>query len=657
MLSRLAASILTLAIWFSFTATAPRAEAHGGTYVGPGSGIPGGPGTPAPGGGSPSTGGSPTAAVDPSAWQQWWAFHRDTFLNLRSRLAQAPARTEESFFGLSGGLARNDERRPPEVLRTRVVPALLRALERERNPDVLTGAAIALAKISDTKADPDGRVPTALRALLASSNQEVAESAALALGLLAEPAAAGPLADLLDDGEAGRALARTPQIPVRTRAFAAYALGVLGQRTRNTDVRRFVARALCRRLDADAAAPSNDVRVACTLALGLVRIEPEKLAADAPGTSEPWSSRANELRWLRPRLDDVRAPETIRAHLPVALARLGHGGLPEERAELSRRLLGALAPASQDGTLLQQSSAIALGLLLDNDRDELDRAGLGVLQRTAREGGPLARRYALIALARAGARDGASAGAGRDGDSLREMRAFLANELERSNGLLRPWCGIALGVLEHGRRSLGETAGGESLRALHRALEKHPGPQEAGAYALALALAGDTTAREAILAHARTTQDEELQSQACIALGLLDAREAVLPLRSVVAESRLRPLVLRDGSIALALLGDHALVPSLLGWLREAPNSALLAASADALGWVGDARAIEPLCALLDDRAVPDRVRAFASVALGRLCDRELLPWSTGLARDLNWALVPTSLFDPASGAGVLDLF
>lgn len=660
MFTRVTAIPATLAIALALLPAS--AAAHGGTYVGPGSGIPAGPGTPAPGGpaaGPNTSGGSPTASVDPSAWQQWWAFHRDAFLNLKSALTRNSVRTDEAFFGVAAALRRGDERRPSDLLRKRVVPALLAALERERNPDVLTGAALALAKIAEPADDPEGRIPVALRGLLASANQEVAESAAIALGIHAHPSAAPLLVALLADDPLARAQARAAQIPTRTRAFAAYALGILGQRTNNTDARRLIVRALCSSLQSEAVSASNDVRVACTLALGLVRIEPERLAGPVGvATDESLaSSREAELRWLRPRLDDARAPETIRAHLPVALARIAHGGAAEFSIDLERRFVSALGAASSDGTLMQQSSGIALGLLLDNDQDELDRSGIASLQRVAREGGPFARRWALISLARAAARDGTHSGGGRDGATLREVRTFLANELERSNGLLRPWCGLALGVLEANRIALGEAAAPETLRTLRVALEKHAGPTEAGAYCLALALSHDAASRERILTEARAVQDEELQSQACLALGILDSRESILPLRTIVAESRLRPLVMRDASIALGLLGDHALVPSLLAWLRDAPNGALLAAVADALGWVGDARAIEPLCALVDDRDVPDRVRAFAAVALGRLCDRELLPWTASLARDLNWALVPTSLFDPSAGTGILDLF
>lgn len=660
MFARVTAILAMLALALALP-TAP-ASAHGGTYVGPGSELPAGPGTPAPRGPAPgpsTRGGSPTASIDPSAWQQWWAFHRDAFLNLKSTLARHAVRTDEAFFGVAGGLRRGDENRPTELLRKRVVPALLSALARERNPDVLTGTALALAKIAEPADDPDGRIPVALRSLLASANQEVAESAAIALGIHAHASSAPLLAALLADDAIARTQARTPQIPTRTRAFAAYALGILGQRTSNTDVRRFIVRALCSSLQSEVAPASNDVRVACTLALGLVRIEPERLAGSFGGAPDDSlaSSREAELRWLRPRLDDARAPETIRAHLPVALARIARGGAAELSIDLERRFVSALGPATSDGTLMQQSSGIALGLLLDNDQDEIDRTGISSLQRLAREGGPLARRWALISLARAAARDGTHSGGGRDGSTLREVRAFLAGELNRSNGLLRPWCGLALGVLEANRIALGEAAAPETVRILRTALDEHSGPTEAGAYCLALALSHDATSRERILTEARAVQDEELQSHACLALGILDGRESILPLRAIAAESRLRPLVMRDASIALGLLGDHALVPAMLAWLREAPNGALLAAVADALGWVGDARAIEPLCALVDDRDVPDRVRAFAAVALGRICDRELLPWTASLARDLNWALVPTSLFDPAAGTGIMDLF
>src|SRR5262245_7071618 len=150
------------------------AGAHGGVYYGPPSSVPpgggaAGPGVPTPTGpvsaGGVTGNGSPTANSDDSSWQLWWTLHRDTYMNLRQTLAQnAIATADDAFFGLGGTLARSGGGRPTiETLRDRVVPVLLRALEKERNPDVLSGALLALAKIGQASTDPEGRIRAALQ--------------------------------------------------------------------------------------------------------------------------------------------------------------------------------------------------------------------------------------------------------------------------------------------------------------------------------------------------------------------------------------------------------------------------------------------------------------------------------------------------------------
>jgi hypothetical protein len=316
-------------------------------------------------------------------------------------------------------------------------------------------------------------------------------------------------------------------------------------------------------------------------------------------------------------------------------------------------LLANLQTHTRAPALVQQSSVIALGLIADNDADAVDRDALAALIRTTRDGDALARRLAWIAIGRAGARDGA--GAGRD-EGVQRARAALYTGLETENGLVRPWVALGLGVLEQTRARSGDIVAPDSLRALRGALERHPSPSEAGAYCLALGLCRDVAWRERIEREAVRTQDDEFQSQAALALGLLGDRQSIAPLRRIVLEARQRPLVLRDSAIALGLLGDHELVSFLVTWLREASNLGLLSATAGALGWVGDQRAIEPLCALVESREAPDRARAFAAVALGLVCDKDLLPWNAAIARDLNWWLAPATLHDPGSGTGIIDL-
>jgi HEAT repeat protein len=141
-----------------------------------------------------------------------------------------------------------------------------------------------------------------------------------------------------------------------------------------------------------------------------------------------------------------------------------------------------------------------------------------------------------------------------------------------------------------------------------------------------------------------------------VALGLGGFGETAETLRAIVRDSRYRPSVMRDAATGLGLLGDRAIVPDLLDMLREAQGLAAIAAITQSLGTIGDARTVEPLVRMLEDPETNERTRAFAAVALGIVCDKELLPWNSKLAVDANYRLAPTTLFDPGAGKGILDL-
>src|SRR5690606_972331 len=121
--------------------------------------------------------------------------------------------------------------------------------------DIATAALLALAKCGPRLA-PDARtaVSAALRARLGDANQEVAETAAMALGVLARAGDLALLGELLADASDGRAACGKDSVPTRTRAFAAYALGIAGDRIENEDYRRWIVHRLVGALNEPASA-------------------------------------------------------------------------------------------------------------------------------------------------------------------------------------------------------------------------------------------------------------------------------------------------------------------------------------------------------------------------------------------------------------------
>jgi HEAT repeat protein len=151
--------------------------------------------------------------------------------------------------------------------------------------------------------------------------------------------------------------------------------------------------------------------------------------------------------------------------------------------------------------------------------------------------------------------------------------------------------------------------------------------------------------------------DENLRGYAATALGLLRSTGSAPLLRTVIVEkTRYRPGLLREASIALALIGDRSIVSYLVDRLRAATTMIESVAAASALGYVGDVRALDPLVAILRDTNANETTRAFAAVALGQICDKEALPWNAKLAADASWLGAPPTFFDPLLGKGVLDL-
>jgi HEAT repeat protein len=663
-LSRVPALTVGWILWASFAATA--ALPHGGVYRGPGSTVP--PGS-APGGSSPaapSSGpGTPgSAGADPDSWATWWAYRRDPFLELKAAVhrddgggAAAPTTGSDGFdLGRGERTDRQGVLRPDEfTVRTRVVPALREALRDDAGVDLRSACLLALAKIG---VDPQGETLVAvLESHLDDPVQEVAESAALALGLCGRERALFLLADLLDDAQSAHGRIGGKSVPQRTRAFAAYALGLGALRSTREDVRRFAISRLAAALERERFA-SRDVPVAIVHALGLapLALEPQP---DTSAALSPSASRRGQVRHLLALLADERGDAAVQAHVPGGLGALledierepGGRALKEEAA---RALLLRLHGERARNVDLRQGAIVGLQALGDGDGDELDREIARALERAAAELEPLSRGLAQIALGDSSAR----AGAGPDPErGLREARAFLMQRLAQGTTLSRPWAAFGLALGERRRQRAGWLPTPEVGAALRGALVAARSPEERAALALALGLIEDDQAPAPVRALFHEARADDLRGTFAVALGLLRDAASVPALTQTVRESRFRAGLLRDAAVGLALAGDKRAVPLLAEELASASSLASQAALCAALGTVGDARAVERLIAFLADPAPTQRARAFAAAALGNVADPSPLPFHAPIARRVLWRNAPETLIDPAGGRGLLDLY
>jgi hypothetical protein len=339
----------------------------------------------------------------------------------------------------------------------------------------------------------------------------------------------------------------------------------------------------------------------------------------------------------------------VRAHVPTALAKLSEGASPAACAEITEALLSALSPASRERDEIVQGCALALGNVAGVDQRELDLKVRATLQRVALGGERQSRSFALIALAQRAARAPSEPIAA-------ETRAFLSQRLSEGKSHERAWAGLALGVLERERRAPGETNAVSARAILLSALKDSGSPDEVGALAIGCGLAGEADAMQVVLTKLERTAEPRLQGYLCVALGLLGDARATKPLKTVLADARFRPELLKSAAIGLAMLEDRTLVPTLVETLSTATSLASQGAAASVIGWIGDRRAVDPLLKLLGNKDVTASARGYAAVALGRVCDRDRLPWNAVVAEDVHYRAATVTLV-AGDGTGVLEIY
>jgi HEAT repeat protein len=662
---------------------ATTARAHGGAYRGPGDVSPpsGGGAAPAsgsdargatstptgPGPAAPRTGANAPAAVptvtgsaiaepDASVWQLWWGYNNAAYLDVKGAVHSSDLLQGSTAFFLGRRPAdRTSDRLIPsrEVIAGRVVPALERVLDEERDADMVTGALIALAKIGEIP----GRSPTSaslIARFLSDDNQEIAETAAVSLGILADQGSVPTLKALLFDRPAARELIDETEVPWRTRAFAAYGLGLIGNQVEDETLREEIVRTLASAVTTGSVLElaTPDVAVACLSAIGLVPLS----ADDAGGAGGIGASgRARQIDWLlelgrRGDLDD-----RVRAHLPTAVARLLVDTPPAWTLErrVAQAWIEDLSDRSETPRVVQQSSVLALGRLGDPGDTPTDRAVHAALVHASLTSRNVeVRRFALIALAQVGARAGESES---ERAVFTEIREHLTQRLRKGHGGERAWAALALGVLGRDGVQADARTENEIDALLLDALERARAPRDVGACAIACGIRGQDGASTALLAKLDEVRDDEARGYVTLALGMTGAVEALEPIQDLVRASKYRPALLRQAAISLGLLGDKDIVPELIEMLERASSLSAQASIAHGLGAVGDARSIDPLIEMLGDPDVTPRARAFAAVALGIVSDKESEPWNAKLSIGVNYRANTTTLTD-GRGAGILEI-
>jgi HEAT repeat protein len=683
------------------------ALSHGGTYRGPGDTVPpggggggggGGPSTPGPSGPSapgpsgpktpgPATPGGPaggpsgpakprtggaTDSVDLTVWTFWWAFNREPYLNLKSAIHSGSVLTGSEDFYLGRGTKdqTKDTLRPAEAdIRQKVVPALIKALNNEQSNDILSSCLVALAKIGDAKDESgESKMASEIKKFLTNGSQEVAETAAVALGILANDANTKLLIAMMEDDtsalrNAPNNLQITGDLATRTRAFAAYGLGLIGYRTTDATVRAQINDACVKLLDGEGKTlGTRDIQVACLTSMGLTALPVEVTSTPegAATTTTTLRTRGDQLKWLMKFYLDETNNFMIRAHAPIAMGRLLTGlDDPALKAEVATQLITDLSKHSTKQAEIQQSCALALGMIGDCDADKQDTdirtALMTVLEDLADQ---QTRNFALIALGQVAGRPGKGSGdpiaAVLAGKKEGNPRSFLADQLAKGKSAVQTWSALAIAIMERSLDDAQQTSSSDMKDMLRTVLADEKSPQQVGAYAIACGIVKDLGAKDVLIKNLDEVKDIEARGYTAVALGMMNERSAVQPIQDIVKKSKYQPELLKSAAIGLGLLGDKQLVPDLITMLSEASGLSAQAAISSALGFIGDARSLDPLIAMLEDTQKTDLARAFAAVALGIVADKEDLPWNSKIGVNINYRANTTTLTDQKGG--ILDI-
>lgn len=670
--------------------------AHGGTYRGPGDTVPpgaggsgggagpstggpsapagpssGGPTTGAPGappqapqggGGGPSTGGD--SGADLEYWSFWWEFNKDPFLNLKEKIWSGANATGGGGFFLGEGNEEGakDQRRPDEALiRGSIVPALLAALEKERANDIVTGCLIALAKIGDTAAeDANSEYAKTIGAFLKNAEQEIRETAAVALGILAHPSSLALLEGLMNDTKVGKDAVGSTIVDLRTRAFAAYGLGLMARRNPSPEVQQSVAKLIAESLPVATRAATPDLAVALITSFGLTSLPIAGVEPTKEAPAQAWDSVEGGLEFLLGQWRDDRMNFLMRAHLAVAMGRQLQtmAQAPDfgvYKQKVAEALLVPLDKRTGKGwpEELQQSAAFALGLVGDCDDDKLDAEIRKVLMEQTLDGQRQTRRFAMIALAKATARKGTPGEKAWAG--LPDVSKHLTRRLTDGKGGDEHWAGLSIGVLGNYLSETDASVPTEMGKALHERFKKDNDADASAAFAVSLGILGLKDAQADLLERMQKTKDWTAQGYVTLGLGLMGASEAKAKIQELVKASEFKPDLLKQAAIALGLLGDNNIVPDLTEMLRNAGSLSAQAAIASALGFIGDSRSVDPLVKMLQDESLTDGARGFAAVALGIVADKEVLPWNSKIAVDVNYR-ASTQTLNTTDGKGVLNI-
>ena len=605
--------------------------------------------------------------VDPGAWQLWWEFNKDRYLRYSGiNTGDTLTGTDEFSLGKGESFRTIGGRVDDRLVQERILPAIQMGLELGGDNAYVKSGMLGLAKIGG--AENFRSVDFMMRYFLVHGEAEIHHTAAAALGIAGFEQSYSLLSELAKDSASGCEQCSKAKVPMQTRAFAAYGMGLIGQKSANSRLRTQIVADLIALLEEDDP-KTNDVQVAAMVSLGLIPLEMGRdvdvcICGECEVKDPSTSYQAQVTYLMRYFTADTEFDPVVRAHTASTLARLvdaGRGQQDETLADAVEEiklgvcdvLVESLQRYARQPHMVRESAVMALGLLGDADDSDLDtwiRRELGTI---AKAGRGIEQRFALMALAEVGSRRGQGE---NPWAGSADARADLLQVMSKSKKSVRPWASLALGVFGNHLAQAGQERSRTVDLALARMARGAKSVQIMGAISLAAGLRQTSAMAPVLIKKLESLKDETCRSYVAVGLGLLGDKSAINPLQETLKESTEDPLLAARAGLALGLLGDDSVIKALLSRLEKAEATEEKASIAGALGFIGDRRSIEALVALLKDREDPMAAhRSAAMNALGFMADRAPETWRARLAHGTNY-LAETPTLVHGEGTGILNL-
>tara|TARA_R110002096_G_scaffold13786_6_gene48585 strand:+ start:470 stop:2380 length:1911 start_codon:yes stop_codon:yes gene_type:complete len=619
----LAALVVAAACLLTTTLLTRTLSAHGGQYRGPTSGgnsatpqFPGGQGLVA---GGPLTGGS--ANLDVASWRVWWGLNSDRYVR--------PV----------------GDSKVTDIQRSqRVLPSLKAALDGSDNPDINSACLIALGKAAIQH--PEFDVLEVLRIRLKRSNLEVREAAVLAMGLTGRSDVFDDLDAILRNTKAGRKLVDRDKVEDRARTFAAYALGMLANRSTSTVLKTQVLDSFVAMLE-DKSIKDRDLLTAVLNGMRLLGpINDKRLLWQATGAIE-------KHQGLRMR-DKAAA---VQSHGLTALAALLGRGDSSAHERAKELMVDVLTSRNQEATTYV-SAIIALGEIASpDDKPQMD----ALLRAVSRPSDSLMPKFGMIAFGKIG------------GKACRDQ---LERAFQRGKRDLRPWAAIGLGLLAYHEQDViaAKQGSGTAARNVKGALADSIGK---------------------LLHKEFKGEKKEMQAAIAIALGLANYKVAAPDLRKLATKYISNEQLAGPLFLGLAMMEDTASIPLVLDGMQRIDRSILfgqsalalsrfgrldasaravgtlqamtrihpmylreLAAAAQAISHLRNPQDIKSLAAIVGDTKLAKRdiwQVAFAAAALGSVADRDPIGFGARIAHGMNYTARVQTISNGQNG--ILDIF